>query len=84
MIVFHAGMIEGQMILWGETPAGQQLAPTKPPRRKQIRKDQIIPAEVFPYDAGMEGLQTALIEAGVNFPVKRKSFAEMIAWLPTV
>jgi SNF2 family DNA or RNA helicase len=84
MIVFHASMIEGQMILWGETPAGPHLAPSRNLRRKENRKEQIIPAEVFPYDAGMKGVQTALIEAGVDFPVKGKSFAEMIAWLPTI
>ena len=83
MIVFHAGMIEGQMILWGETPVGPHLIPARPPRRKQNKKGKIIPAEVSPYDAGIERLQTALLEAGVGFSVKGKSFAEMIAWLPT-
>ena len=83
MIVLHAGVVEGQMTLWGEAPADPQFAPGRPPRRKQNKKGKIIPPEVFPYDAGGKGLQTALLEAGVGFPVKKKSFAKMIAWLPT-
>ncbi|RPJ41281.1 MAG: ATP-dependent helicase, partial [Deltaproteobacteria bacterium] len=83
MIVLHAGVVEGQMTLWGEAPADPQFAPDRPPRRKQNKKGKIIPPEVFPYDAGGKGLQTALLETGVGFPVKKKSFAKMIAWLPT-
>lgn len=78
MIVLHAGVFEGQLLLWGETP----FNPDAPPRRKQRRKENL-PAEVYPYDAGKEGLQAALAEAGMDFSGKGQPFAPMVAWLPT-
>jgi SNF2 family DNA or RNA helicase len=77
MMVLHAGVFEGQLILWGET----SLNPGVSSRRKQRRKGENT-FEVFPYDAGRERLQTALMEAGLDFLLKGKSLVEMIAWLP--
>jgi SNF2 family DNA or RNA helicase len=79
MIVLHAAVFEGQLILWGETP----IDPTQSLLRNRTRKKKIIPVKNFPYDAGMEGVQNALAEAGIRFPMKRNSFSERIAWLPT-
>lgn len=84
MIVLHAGVLGGDFLLWGEIP----LTPETPPKPKRKRKGVLgTPAdfgEPFPYDAGVEGLSTALTAAGFNFPVNKRSTESIIIWLPTV
>ena len=82
MIVLHAGALEGQMILWGETPLELQSPPDRSHRRKQKKSGTLSAAEFLPYDAGKDRLRAALQEAGVGFPVSRKSFEVLTAWLP--
>lgn len=69
MIVMDAGVLEGHLILWGETP----FDPAISLRRKNDRKGMTISAKGFPYDAGREFLEAATREAGIGFPVKSKS-----------
>ncbi len=79
MIILHAAVVEGQVIVWGEA----QSPPALSPRRKKTPKIKSIAVAGFPYDAGWGRLQNALAEPGVGF-FKKNAFADLIAWLPTV
>ncbi len=79
MIILHAGVVEGQLIVWGEA----QNPPALSPPRKKTPKGRSVAVRAYPYDAGWERLQNALAESGVGF-FKKKTFGEMIAWLSTI
>ena len=83
MIIFHAGVLEGQFFLWGETPAESASRPPK--SRKRTKKDgsEAVPPSLLLYDAGVERLCAALKEAGFNFIASKKTTQAVIAWLPT-
>ena len=79
MIVLHAGLVEGQFLLWGEIPVEQ-----KPPLNKKGRhKGDSGPTSSFPiplpYDAGAEKLSAALEETELGLTVNKKSTEVMIA-----
>jgi len=75
MIVLHAGFLEGEFLLWGETPAVSETLSVK------RRKDK---SERLPYDAGEERLSAVFREIGFNFKSSKKSIRLATAWLPTV
>src|SRR5438034_3926532 len=86
MIVLHAGICDGQLLLWGETPAEPRALAPKRNGRKST-KDSHTPGlhpQPLPYDAGSEGLVAALQEAGLGSTADRKHTQTVIAWLPTI
>jgi SNF2 family DNA or RNA helicase len=82
MIVFHAGILEGQFFLWGEMPLEASGSKKRSRRRRLKRGAAFVPPS--PYDARVERLLTGLREAGFRFPLYKKHARSMKVWLPTV
>lgn len=83
MIVLHAGVEGGQLLLWGETPL--EPAPPRPGRCGHAKRGRLRTAPpLLPYDAGAERLLAALGEAGIGFKANRGRTETVIVWLPTV
>jgi SNF2 family DNA or RNA helicase len=77
MIVLHAGLIDGHLMLWGESP------PAAPGRRGRLSKTPT--AQPLPYDGGEARLREALTAAGEIHAVAEAAPVEAVtAWLPTV
>jgi SNF2 family DNA or RNA helicase len=86
MIILHAAIDHGQLLLWGEMPAEPG---TRPPGQRGGKARGALPSDrtcppLLPYDAGAEGLSAALKEARFGLPPGRGRTEEVIAWLPTV
>lgn len=77
MIVLHAGMVDCQLLLWGETPAASPGHLSK----SRGRKAKAIRLATFPFDPGADQLRAALSEAGVNITAEAEA---RVLWLPTV
>jgi hypothetical protein len=60
LIVLHAGIDDGQFLLWGESPVAEGAEPTA---SKRGRKAQTPRAAPFPYDPGPARLAEAVKEA---------------------
>lgn len=84
MIVLHAGIVEGQFFLWGETPAEQKPSLEKKSRRKAAPGSPSSFSKPLPYDAGAKRLSNAFEEAGLNLEAKKSFIEEVLIWLPTV
>ena len=85
MIVFHAGFGEGQLWLWGETPAGVVTRSETPRRRKPAASRSLsTSAERLPYDAGGDALLAVLGEVAPGLMRNQSQTEVMTAWLPTV
>jgi SNF2 family DNA or RNA helicase len=80
MILLHAGVESGQLLLWGETPSDS--GPISAKRRWQTAK--ALAAPLLPYDAGAANLSAALAEALPGLPASRLKHQTAILWLPTV
>ncbi len=83
MIALHAGIIDGEFLLWGETPAEVDTPKPKKSKYKGSLRTGLTLPKSLPYDAGVERLSTALKEIGFDSRISKKSIAQMIAWLPT-
>ena len=83
MIALHAGIIDGEFLLWGETPAEVDTPKPKKSKYKGSLRTGLTLAKSLPYDAGVERLSTALKEIGFDSRISKQSIAQMIAWLPT-
>ncbi len=79
MIVLQAGMLEGRLWLWGETP--QEEAPAKSKTRSSQTKPQ---PKRLPYDAGAADLACALMESLPNVNISAAECETRFVWLPTV
>jgi SNF2 family DNA or RNA helicase len=84
MLVLHASSEDGQLLLWGETPATAPASSTK----RRARKNQTsssTPVEQFsPFDPGKEPLAAAVREIVPDFRADRATVEPRLAWLPTV
>jgi SNF2 family DNA or RNA helicase len=84
MIILHATFIEGEFLVWGETPEEPETSAVKKPRNKSnLRGGSVNPGPLC-YDAGVEKLSSVLKEIGFDFKVIKKSTRLMVAWLPAV
>ena len=83
MLILHAGLIERQVVVWGEATATS----AKSERRSLRSKRKTTSAEISPWDAKSDILLNALIaalgtgEGGKSPALQSESF---LAWLPTV
>src|SRR5262245_16709823 len=82
MIVLHAAAEDGQLLLWGESPAAQLDSATRSGKRRS-RKAQA-PAAVSPFDPGPERLAEALHDVVPTLAVGKNNHETRTAWLPTV
>lgn len=84
MIVLHAGILEGQFFLWGETPVEQEPSLKTKVRRKDDPGAASSFSKPLPCDAGTDRLADALKDAGLNLKVSKGFIEKMIVWQPTV
>src|SRR5262249_27930583 len=73
MIVVHGSADEGQLLLWGETPAAVEARRGRKPKG----------ARPLPYDAGAESLSAALADALPNV-LRGADREQVFLWLPTL
>jgi SNF2 family DNA or RNA helicase len=81
MIVLHAGLGRGGLVLWGERPVGEAARPAKRPGRKP----RIPRPAPHPFAAAAADLEAAL-GAVAGAPNKRRparGAEALVAWLPT-
>src|SRR5258708_3173935 len=81
MIVLHAGVESGRLMLWAERSL-EGKAPSAG-RRKPSRKGTPA-AAISPYDIGESGLAECLRQIGVEGALDREPAKVVVAWLPTV
>ncbi|MDP3039961.1 MAG: hypothetical protein Q8O18_08835, partial [Deltaproteobacteria bacterium] len=67
MIVLHLSVHNEKLFLWGEVPLNPENPPERKPKRAKGLKAVPPSFHPFPYDAGAEGLISALKEAGFSF-----------------
>jgi hypothetical protein len=86
MIVLHAGVDDGQFLLWGERPRDAEVRPrahgVQTHRRRAATVRQHAPPLV--YNAGIEPLAAALTEVGVDLLDDECHSAVAIGWFPTL
>lgn len=78
MIVFHAGILDNQFLLWGETRKAESEAPK---RRGRTQKPAGRPP--YPYGADWETVKQTLPILGGGAPAIRPPDREVFAWLPS-
>ena len=71
MLLLHASVLDGQLLLWGETPPA-------PGKKRRAGK-----APASPFDPGSERLFTAIAEALPHNSADWGDFLSRIAWLPS-
>ncbi len=76
MIVLHAAISEGALLLWGETPPGDASSP--PPAGGPRRR-----ARPHPFAASALGVARAIADAAPCTPVAPADAWKVGAWLPT-
>ncbi len=79
MIILHAGLEDGQLLLWGESPA-PALSPTAP----RGRKPKVPRPRPFPFDPGADALAAAVADTLPGTPRRSLRAEERFLWLPTV
>jgi hypothetical protein len=77
MIVLHAGIADGHLLLWGETPPSEGAVP------RRGRKGRMPAAQPLPFDAGPDRLG-ALGEALPHLRLPSNAAEAIFVWLPTV
>ena len=76
MIILHAGKDEKQFFVWGEGPAEEDVLAVKRgrPPKNPVEKP-------YPFDAGVEGLSSALEALSVD--TGRREAENITVWMPT-
>lgn len=80
MIVVHAAMHSGRLLLWAET-SNRKTAQRKPISSENTRKREKPPR--YRYGAVMEELARVLAAAVPEIRPEKKRFQDLVAWLPT-
>src|SRR5215212_10670060 len=81
MIILHAGVRYGRLLLWGEQPAETAVTSTKRRGRPATKARRASP---LPYAAGADALSAALAAASLDTAVNQAPAETAIVWLPTV
>ena len=81
MIILHAGIVRGRLLLWGEQPAEETAAPARRRGRHATKARLALP---LPYAAGADALSAALAVAAFDSGVSQASAETVVVWLPTV
>jgi len=84
MIVLHAAVENGQLLLWGEMPPDAAVSSGKRRGRKGRAPASLPATEVSPFDPGIDGLMAASKEAVPAISVGKSDRETRTAWLPTV
>jgi SNF2 family DNA or RNA helicase len=79
MLILHAGLEDGRLMLWGERPPAARLTAT--PRRGNRKATRPKPS---PFDAGAEQLAAAIADTLPNADKLSRAAEERFLWLPSV
>ncbi len=82
MIVLHAGVIDGDLRLWGEQ-AGATEAQARSLAKRSKPGPKAQACERSPYDAGAAPLLAVLAEVGVFPSPSKHQIGDLTAWVPT-
>jgi SNF2 family DNA or RNA helicase len=82
MIIFHAAFHDGQLWLWGETPAQTEIAGGKSGGRSSA-KAKSWREKSSPYDAGSQALLAALADVTSGLRMGGDAVSPATAWLPS-
>jgi SNF2 family DNA or RNA helicase len=80
MIILHAGIRRERLLLWGEQPAEETVAPARRRGRPATKARRASP---LPYAAGADALSAALAAASLDSAVNQAPAETAIVWLPT-
>ena len=87
MIILHAGFVDDQFFLWGETPAEAVKKRTTSKKASKTTKKTLtqkkLLSNLLPYDAGFKKISQALKDAGCSFRVYHRDMLPAVIWLPT-
>jgi hypothetical protein len=78
MIILHACLYKGELLLWGETPPNQTADQTARSRGRRIAKPG-----PYAYGAVIDTLTRSLKEAGIAAGATAEQIRESVVWLPT-
>jgi len=81
MIILHAGIRRGRLLLWGEQPAEAAAAPARRRGRPATKARRVSP---LPYAAGADALSAVLAAATLDSAVNEAPTEAAVVWLPTV
>ncbi len=79
MIVLHAGFLDDRLLLWGETPVGEDA----PQPQRPGRRSKALGRQPSPYDVGADLLSAALQCVGLPLLERGVRARKAVAWLPT-
>ncbi len=77
MIILHAGFVDEQFLLWGETAVESSEA------FKQRKTNKASDLNVLPYDAGFKKISQALIDSGYSYKAYKRDMLPAVIWLPS-
>jgi superfamily II DNA or RNA helicase len=79
MLILHAGLEDGQLLLWGESP------PSAPfPAAPRGRRPHVAQPRPFPFDPGADPLAAAVAGALPGTTARSLRTEQRFLWLPTV
>jgi SNF2 family DNA or RNA helicase len=78
MIILHAGLEDGQLLLWGEAPAADL------PPAPRGRKPKVAQPGPFPFDPGAARLTAAVADTVPGTSRHALPYEQRYLWLPTV
>jgi SNF2 family DNA or RNA helicase len=84
MIVLHAGVLDHNFYIWGETSLETECLPRRNRRGQGNLKNPGRSPELYLYNAGTTELWSALRETGLSFKVSKRCAESLILQLPTV
>jgi hypothetical protein len=79
MIIVHASLYKGQLLLWGERPQNQTVVQTT----RSARRQRVAKPGPYPYDAGIDSLTRSVKDAGIDLDLTADQVEESVVWLPT-
>jgi len=79
LTILHASSLDGNFLLWGERSAEDTLDA----HGQRGRRQKVPRTALYPYDAGLEGLQSALRDLPIGITPSEKRISQVTAWLPT-
>jgi SNF2 family DNA or RNA helicase len=79
MIILHAGLEDGRLLLWGESPSA-----TRSPAAPRRRKPKVPRPRPFPFDPGADQLAAAIADTLPDTGEPALGVEQRFLWLPTV
>ena len=82
VIVLHAGVVDGDLHLWGERSDPNEPEVARSPKRQRAATKSN-GHDRLRYDAGTQTLTAAMTEAGITTKPAKNQSKSLTAWIPT-